>query len=370
MRLQLTGLLHRLVSVQEMIAPGMLATEQAHRSHTVMMQVNKHLDTEHRRLTGRAEIIDERKNNAATQLRAAETARKRDAALARQKELEERARAKEQEDAARARAKRQQELQDLKHKQALDKIAQIKRTAVGAKALDGIDENELKGLDPDAIVAKQVEQLDKEKRDLEARKRAVERKMDHFERACREEEVPLLEKQWQDQQVSDRAWWEADVGQQRELHRRKYDTDLSLKKRMQRIAADHAAFKERLHERAQEALSKRMAKFEKFLADQRKIRENERAQREKREAEQRAIQAEQERIEEAEREERRQKDLIVARERSERQRLDAERLERAESTSWKRSEPSSRPPRDFDTRSDTSGGSGGGGGGGGGGGVA
>ena len=46
------------------------------------------------------------------------------------------------------------------------------------------DESVLADLDPDTILAKQVEQLEREKKELQAKLKAQEKKVDHFVRAC------------------------------------------------------------------------------------------------------------------------------------------------------------------------------------------
>ena len=46
------------------------------------------------------------------------------------------------------------------------------------------NEEELAVLDPDTILAKQVEQLEREKKELQAKLKAQEKKVDHFVRAC------------------------------------------------------------------------------------------------------------------------------------------------------------------------------------------
>ena len=45
-------------------------------------------------------------------------------------------------------------------------------------------EEELAVLDPDTILAKHVEQLEREKKELQAKLKAHEKKVDHFVRAC------------------------------------------------------------------------------------------------------------------------------------------------------------------------------------------
>ena len=55
-----------------------------------------------------------------------------------------------------------------------------------------MDEKELAELDTEQIMIKQVEELENEKRQLVARLKAQEKKVDHLERAKRKEEIPLI----------------------------------------------------------------------------------------------------------------------------------------------------------------------------------
>ena len=58
--------------------------------------------------------------------------------------------------------------------------------------LSKMDEEELANLDTEAIMIKQVEELENEKRQLIARLKSQEKKVDHLERAKRKEEIPLI----------------------------------------------------------------------------------------------------------------------------------------------------------------------------------
>ena len=54
------------------------------------------------------------------------------------------------------------------------------------------NEEELAVLDPDTILAKQVEQLEREKKELQAKLKAQEKKVDHFVRACHQVRALLI----------------------------------------------------------------------------------------------------------------------------------------------------------------------------------
>ena len=74
--------------------------------------------------------------------------------------------------------------------------------------MGNLSRQELEKLDPDEIMAKHVEQLEVEKRELQMRLKAQEKKVDYFARAKRLEEIPLLVKQFEEQAVADKEIWE------------------------------------------------------------------------------------------------------------------------------------------------------------------
>ena len=63
-------------------------------------------------------------------------------------------------------------------------------------------------MDADDIMARQVEQLDREKKETQHKLRLQEKRVDHFERAKRLEEIPLLIKQYEEFVVADKEFWD------------------------------------------------------------------------------------------------------------------------------------------------------------------
>merc|ERR1712080_743638 len=84
---------------------------------------------------------------------------------------------------------------------------QIAQTEIGKKVISKMVEKELAELDPEAIMIKQVEELENEKRQLIARLKAQEKKVDHLERAKRKEEIPLIEKAMIQDEEEDKVIW-------------------------------------------------------------------------------------------------------------------------------------------------------------------
>ena len=104
--------------------------------------------------------------------------------------------------------RKQRELQEIEKKQAMEKIMELKKTSVGAKALKNLTEQEIEEMDADDIMARQVERLDREKRGMQMELKLQEKRVDHFERAKRLEEIPLLTKQYEEFVVADKEFWD------------------------------------------------------------------------------------------------------------------------------------------------------------------
>jgi translation initiation factor 3 subunit A len=56
-------------------------------------------------------------------------------------------------------------------------------------------------LDAEQIAARELEELQKEKREIQQKLKSQEKKVDYFERAKRLEEIPLLQQAFKEKQV-------------------------------------------------------------------------------------------------------------------------------------------------------------------------
>lgn len=65
-------------------------------------------------------------------------------------------------------------------------------------------------MDPDDILQRQYEQLDREKREQTTKLRSQEKRVDYLVRAMRSEEIPLREKYLKDQSIQDEKEWDKD----------------------------------------------------------------------------------------------------------------------------------------------------------------
>lgn len=108
----------------------------------------------------------------------------------------------------REKQRKENEIRDIQTKHTRDKIAKLANTEIGKKVLVGMFAEEIAKMDADAIMAKQVEELEKEKKKVQVCLKAQGKKVDHLERAKRLEEIPLLKLQFEEYKEEAKIVWE------------------------------------------------------------------------------------------------------------------------------------------------------------------
>jgi translation initiation factor 3 subunit A len=134
----------------------------------------------------------------------------------------------------------------------------------------------------------QLLQLDRERGELYERLRATGKRIDHFERALRREEIPLLNKDYEVQLATELQMYEQDRQQKLALAAARHQESIKLKRRLQRILPDYEAFRrmvkekrsEEFRKREQDAIAvlemekeRRRAAYEKYQEEERRIEE-------------------------------------------------------------------------------------------------
>lgn len=158
----------------------------------------------------------------------------------------------------------------------------------------------------DNLMRLQVEQLAKEKKELAERMRIASKRLDHIERAYRKEERPLLAKDYDIQQESDKATFDATQKARLEAHRLAYQRDMETKKRLARAMSDYLVKKEEIMSKRKEEFQRRQDLSQKKIEEEKakrkaavlkqreeerlRLEEEERIQRE-REEEERQLEA-------------------------------------------------------------------------------
>ncbi|XP_008117746.2 eukaryotic translation initiation factor 3 subunit A [Anolis carolinensis] len=400
-RNQLTAMSSALAKALEVIKPPHLLLEKEEQHQQAVTAYIKNSKKEHQRILARRQTIEERKER----LESLNIQREKEELEQREAELQKVRKAEEerlrQEAKEREKERILQEHEQIKKKTVRERLEQIKKTELGAKAFKDIDIEDLEELDPDFIMAKQVEQLEKEKKELQERLKNQEKKIDYFERAKRLEEIPLIKSAYEEQRVRDMDLWEQQEEERITTMQLEREKALEHKNRLSRMIEDSELFITRLKTARKSVYEEKLKQFQERLTEERCNRleerkrqrkeerrityyqekeeeeqrlleekilkeqeEKERVEREKREKEMREYQERVKKLEEVERKKRQRELEIEERERrrEEERRNIEDPLSRKESrwgdrdgeSTWRRSaEPESewrRPPPERDWR--------------------
>ncbi|KAK7792189.1 hypothetical protein R5R35_005144 [Gryllus longicercus] len=240
------------------------------------IQMVQHYDetkyAEHERVLARHKIIEDRKEflERRNTAREEEQAR-RQQELARQ-QLEAEQRRMDQEREERERKRQENEIQQIKDRHLKEKMLQISQTSHGQKILRKLDEEDIKKLDAEQIAAKEMEELQKERREFVQKLKSQEKKVDYFERAKRIEEIPLLQKAFEEKQIQDRKFWEQQEKERIEQLTEERELAVQHRERLKRMQGDKEAFLEKLKSERRTVYLEKLKEFEKKLDEERKKR--------------------------------------------------------------------------------------------------
>uniref|UniRef100_A0A8B9H933 Eukaryotic translation initiation factor 3 subunit A n=1 Tax=Astyanax mexicanus TaxID=7994 RepID=A0A8B9H933_ASTMX len=322
-RNQLTAMSSSLAKAIQVIKPASILQEREEQSQLAIAAYLKNTRKEHQRILARRQTIEERKER----LESLNIQREKEELEQREAELQKVRKAEEerlrQEAKEREKERIMQEHEQIKKKTVRERLEQIKKTELGAKAFKDIDIEDLEELDPDFIMAKQVEQLEKEKKELQERLKNQEKKIDYFERAKRLEEIPLIKKAYEEQRIKDMELWELQEEERISNMQVEREKALEHKKRMSRMMEDKENFVSKITAARSFIYEEKLKQFEERLVEERKKRlEDRKKQRkeERRNAFYRQKEEEEQRIREEQ----------LKKEREERERLEQEQREEEE----------------------------------------
>jgi translation initiation factor 3 subunit A len=196
-------------------------------------------------------------------------------------------------------------------------------------------------MDTDTLRRLQVIQLDKERGELHEKLRVTGKRIDHFERALRREEIPLLNKDYDAQLAQEFRLYDQNRQQKLVLAATRHKESINLKRRLQRVLPDYQAYRTTIAEKKSEEFqdrqneaqneleaekARRRSAYHKHQEEQRREKEEkemqEQLERERRHKEEEEAIAK----EEAERKEAAEKARIIEEERAEKVRIrEAER---------------------------------------------
>ena len=197
---------------------------------------------------------------------------------------------------------RRRELEHVRKEMEAAKLEEARKLAQSLKERGGLklSEEEFASLDTEKLVQLQVEQIEKEKKELNDRLRTVQRRMDHIERAYRREERPLLAADYERQMAMDRdnhkLAHEARVAAARERHQ----TDLAMKATLASVMPDYDMLRAKVLDKRRAAFKERRAEADRLIEQEKEqrrakiVREREEAVRRAKEEEELARKREEE----------------------------------------------------------------------------
>jgi translation initiation factor 3 subunit A len=132
----------------------------------------------------------------------------------------------------------------------------------------------MENMNTDTLIKLQVEQIEKEKRELNERLRIATKRVDHIERAYRKEERPLLAKDYEQQQINDRLTFDSLQKSRIESSKIAHLQDLETKKRMARMMDDYKSRRAEITAKKGEEFKRRTEVAHKKIADEKAKRRN------------------------------------------------------------------------------------------------
>ena len=218
------------------IAPKAATTEGA---RVLGSELRVAIEAEHKRALARKVVIERRKEEAERAAAEKEKAEEEQRILAQRKHEENEAKRLEQEARSREEARIRAEMEEKEKQEALDLLAeQAKRT--GKKAPIALKEGVV--LDKRAIMQEAIQEQIKARQEQERQLNALAKRMDHVERAKREESISLIEKAYKERSVDDEKYHAAQQVAMAAKHRAKWEVEVEEKKRLARMEASRAEF--------------------------------------------------------------------------------------------------------------------------------
>ncbi|XP_057379990.1 eukaryotic translation initiation factor 3 subunit A-like [Daphnia carinata] len=273
---------------------------------------------DHHQLLSRQKIIEDRKEylEKLNTEREEEEGRRQEE-LIRQQLLAEQRRL-EVERQERERLRQEAELRQVQARHLKEKVAQFSQTAIGQKVIKKMEDEDISKLDPDVIMARQLEELEKERKELQTKLRSQEKKVDFLERAKRIEEIPLLEKYLAERKVQDKLAWKQQEEERIAQLQEERKVAMLHRDRLMRMRTDKEKFIDNLKSARKNIFKEKLAEFESMYDA---VRTERLKQRKEQRREQRRIQW----VKEREEAEQRKRDEELKRQREEAERIEQER---------------------------------------------
>jgi translation initiation factor 3 subunit A len=226
MRSQLTVLAKQLESVCQILNPPDAAQQAAARA-AVYSEIRANLDEEHMAIIERKNLIEKRKE---------ETER-----LAQEKIREEMRSKAEEEAASKAeeakRLEREKRLRDkeklLKIQREMENMEKKKYLQAMGRNTETMTEEEMSKVDTEKLAKEHAEEANKKREAAERKAREAAKRLDYLVRAVRIEELPLIQKNYEEKNKKDRENYEAEVIEKAKRAKLQWEADVAAKAQLE-----------------------------------------------------------------------------------------------------------------------------------------
>ncbi|XP_014252767.1 eukaryotic translation initiation factor 3 subunit A [Cimex lectularius] len=272
LRTQLINMANVLNEALRIINPNANKEEKDKVRLDLVHYYKENMAKEHERILARHKIIEDRKEylEKLNSVREEEEA-KRQGELIRKFHLDEQRRL-EQEREERERKRQENEIQQIKDRHLKEKMHQISQTPHGQKILKKLDEEKLKALDAEQIAQREAEELQKERKEMLQKLKSQEKKIDYFERAKRQEEIPLLEQSFKEKLIEEKKLWDEQEARRIADLVKERERAVLTRERLARMAKDRQEFMNKLQAARDKVYQEKFAIYEKKLNEERKKR--------------------------------------------------------------------------------------------------
>ena len=286
-RSQLVRLAKTLYITCQYVDPSFNAARQQAKA-TAFAKAQAGAEQEHRETLERRAIIEKKKELASDALQKKQKEEETRKRLHAQQLLEREASRLAEEQRARERKRMADEQKRVKQETIAKEVEELKKHK--NIDLEGVD---IEDLDSDRLRMLRIEQLAKEKHELNNNLRITGKRIDHLERAFRKEEIKLLPRDYEAQREKDLASYEKARAETLRDSERKHKEDVALKHRLSRLVPEYERFRHDLQERRHDEFERRRRNADRELENAIQKRKKEardaraRAKREAEEAEKR-----------------------------------------------------------------------------------
>lgn len=226
---------------------------------------------EHQSILIRQKLIEDRKERIEKlNTEREEEELRRQEELKRQKGVAEEKRLK-QEAEEREKKRQENELKQIKNRTMIEKIQQISQTTHGQKILKIIEEKGTTA-DPEEIAREEQNALLRERKELQARLKSQEKKIDYFERAKRIEEVPLIKDYLKEMVVKEEVFWQTQEETRIENAIAERKNAVAQQERLKRIYGDRDEYMNKLKAERKNVFLDKLDQFNKTFEEERKKR--------------------------------------------------------------------------------------------------